>query len=76
MWSDLIQVEASLSGIHTGLLTRMGLAERKNKQKISADPRNLGWSQGEFRFQRIQSRKDHNVDIEYSTTARIVSFHH
>ena len=24
----------------------MGLSERKNKQKIAPDPRNLGWSQG------------------------------
>jgi hypothetical protein len=33
----------------------MGLAERKVKQKIGNDPRNLTWSQGKF---RVPGRQD------------------
>jgi hypothetical protein len=29
-------------------LSAMGLSQRKDKQKIAPDPRNLGWSQGEW----------------------------
>ena len=44
----------------------MGLSQRKDKQKIAPDPRNLGWSQGECSFdfsagRDVNTRRDCKV---------------